>query len=136
MVEFGGADPEFYSSLAEEAEARKRQSRDVEHFRRMGIGVQEAIKSAMENHNLDLELVDHGYDYKITVPTDNVFDDASQRFSVGPYLLEVATTTGQARLTPLQAATASDKPDNYLLCVVNLRSFADEDLQVNGPRPL
>ena len=129
LVEVGGADPEFYSSLAENEEARKRHSRDIEHFRRMGIGVQEAIKSAMEHHNLDLELVDRGYDYKITAPTDNVFDDASQKFSIGPYLLEVkATTTGQARLTPLQAATASDKPDDYVLCVVDLRSFAYEDL--------
>ena len=137
LVEFGGADPEFYSSLAEEVEARKRQSRDIEHFRRMGIGVQEAIRSAMENHNLDLELIDHGYDYKITVSTDNVFDDASHRFSVGPYLLEVkATTTGQARLTPLQAATASEKPDNYVLCVVDLRSFADEDLAGEWSAPI
>ena len=56
LVEFGGADPEFYSSLAEEVEARKRQSRDLDQFRRMGIGVQEAIKSAMETYKLDLEL--------------------------------------------------------------------------------
>lgn len=129
LVEFGGADPEFYSSLAEEVEARMRRSRHIEHFRRMGIGVQEAIKSAMEDHNLELELVDHGFDYKVIVPTDNVFDDASQRFSVGPYLLEVkATTTGQARLTPLQAEKASKVPDSYVLCVVDLRSFEDEDL--------
>ena len=131
LVEFGGADPEFYSSLAEEVEARNRQSRDIEHFRRMGIGVQEAIKSAMESYKLDLELVDHGFDYKITASTDNVMDDLSQRFKVGPYLLEVkATTTGQARLTPLQAETASKEPDNYVLCVVDLRSFEDEDLAI------
>ena len=129
LVEVGGADPEFYSALAENEEARKRQSRDIDHFKRMGIGVQEAIKSAMEAHNLDLELVDHGYDYKVTIPTESVFEEASQRFSVGPYLLEVkATTTGQARLTPLQAEKASGKPDNYVLCVVDLRSFGDEDL--------
>ena len=129
LVESGGGDPEFYSSLADEVEARKRQSRHIEHFRHMGLGVQEAIKSAMETYKLNLELIDHGYDYKVTVPTADVFDDASQRFSVGPYLLEVkATTTGQARLTPLQAETASKKPDNYVLCVVDLRSFEDEDL--------
>ena len=126
LVEVGGANLKFYSSLAEEVEAR---SRDIDHFRRMGIGVQEAIKSAMEAHKLDLELVDHGFDYKVIVPTDNVLDDASQRFTVGPYLLEVkATTTGQPRLTPLQAEKASKEPDNYVLCVVDLRSFEDEDL--------
>ena len=129
LVESGGADPELYSSLAEEVEARKRQRRHIEHFRRMGVGVQEAIKSARETYKLDLELVDHGFDYKITVPTDNVIDDLSRRFTIGPYLLEVkATTTGQARLTPLQAETASKEPDNYVLCIVDLRSFEDEDL--------
>ena len=129
LVEFGGADPEFYSSLAEEGEARKRRSRSIDHFRRMGIGVQEAIRSAMETYKLDLELVDHGFDYKITIPTDSVLDDVSRKFTVGPYLLEVkATTTGQARLTPLQAETASKEADHYLLCVVDLRSFQDEEL--------
>ncbi|MCY3911760.1 MAG: ATP-binding protein [Chloroflexi bacterium] len=129
LVESGGADLELYSSLAEEVEARKCQERDIHRFRCMGVGVQEAIKSAMEAYSLNLELVDHGVDYKVTSPTDNVLDDASQRFSVGPYLLEVkATTTGQARLTPLQAETASKEPDNYVLCVVDLRSFKIEDL--------
>ena len=129
LVESGGADPEFYSALAEEVEARKRQGREIERFRRMGIGVQEAIESAMEAYQLDLDLIDHGFDYKITVPVDNVLDELSKSFTVGPYLLEVkATTTGQARLTPLQAETASKERDNYLLCVVDLRSFEDEDL--------
>ena len=130
LVELGGADPEFYSSLAEKAEALNRQDRDMQRFRRMGLGVQEAVKLAMEAYKkLDLELVDRGFDYKVTVASDDVFDDASQKFTVGPYLLEVkATTTGQARLTPLQAQTASKKPGKYLLCVVDLRSFHDEDL--------
>jgi hypothetical protein len=47
---------------------------------------------------------------------------------VGPYLLEVkATTTGDARLTPLQAKTASSNKSRYVLCVVDLRSLAGED---------
>ena len=130
LVEFGGADPEFYSSLAEEVEARRRQGRDIEHFRRIGLGVQEAIRAAMETYKLDLELVDHGFDYKVTIPTDDVLDDASTTFTVGPYLLEVkATTAGQARLTPLQAETASQKPDYYVLCVVDLRSFQRDELE-------
>ena len=130
LVEFGGADPQFYSGLAEEAEAQERKSRDIENLRRMGISVQEAVKSAMETYNLNLELLDHGFDYRVTVLTDDVLGDSSSKFTIGPYLLEVkATTTGQARLTPLQAETASKTPDNYLLCVVDLRSFQDEDLQ-------
>ena len=137
LVEFGGADPKFYSSLAEEIEARRRRSQDIDHFRRMGLGVQEAIRSAMETYKLDLEFVDHGFDYKVTVPTDNVLDDVSRRFTIGPYLLEVkATTTGQPRLTPLQAETASKEPDQYLLCVVDLRSFQDKDLAGEWSAPI
>jgi len=129
LVEFGGADPEFYSSLVEEMEAGRRRNEDFERFRRMGIGVQEAVKSAMETYGLDLELVDHGFDYEVTVRPDDTIDDLSRQFTVGPYLLEVkATTTGQARLTSLQAETASRKSDNYVLCVVDLRSFRDEGI--------
>ena len=128
LVEFGGADPSLYSSLAEEVEARQRRSRDVDHFRRLGLGVQEAIKSAIESYRLKLELVDHGFDYKATIP-EEVFGDVSRRFELGPYLLEVkATTTGQVRLTPTQAKTASSKSDRYVLCVVDLRSIDDEQL--------
>ncbi len=132
LVELGGADPGLYTSLAEDVEAQKRQSQDIDHFKRMGVGVQEAIKSAMETYKLDLELIDHGFDYKVNVPTDSVFDDGSQTFEIGPYLLEVkATTTGQPRLTSLQAATASKKPQKYALCVVDLRNFGDDDLARN-----
>ena len=135
LVEIGGADPGFYAALAEGAEAQNRRDRDIERFRRMGIGVQEAVKAAIESYKkLNLELVDRGFDYKATVTTDDVFDDASTNFTVGPYFLEVkATTTGHARLTPLQAETASKKPGTYLLCVVDLRSFQGEDLAGEWP---
>ena len=130
LVEFGGADPNLYRSLAEEVEARQLRIRDIDRFRSLGIGVQEAIKSAMEAYKLDLKLVDHGFDYEVNVPED-VFGDVSQKFDVGPYLLEVkATTTGQVRLTPTQAQTASAESDRYVLCVVDLRSIQEDQLAV------
>ena len=124
LLEFGGDDPEAYTLLAEEMAQRKKQGSDIKQMQRMGIGVQQAIKSAMEEYKLELELVDKGFDYKITVSKDDVLDDMSTRLEIGDYLLEIkATTTGQARLTPLQAETASSESDRYLLCVVDLRSF-------------
>ena len=58
-----------------------------------------------------------------------MLDEVSSTFDVGPYLLEVkATTTGQARLTSMQAETASYKSDRYVLCVVDLRSIQEEQL--------
>ena len=160
LVEVGGSNPAFYSSLstlaglagsdlgvyssltdlaklakcgkvdlAELVEKQQRQSRDVDRFRRLGMGVQEAIKLALEHHKLSLELVDRGFDYKVTGQTDDVLGDASAKFGIGPYLLEVkATTTGHARMTPLQAKTASKEARRYVLCVVDLRSMKNGQL--------
>lgn len=129
LVESGGSNPDLYESLAEDVKARMRHCREIEHFRRLGIGVQEAIKSALETYKLELRLVDRGFDYEVTVLGDNVLDEVSSTFDVGPYLLEVkATTTGQVRLTSMQAKTASYNSDRYVLCVVDLRSVPEEQL--------
>ena len=83
----------------------------------------------MENFGLELNLVDRGFDYEVELLLDDVIEAASSKFEVGPYFLEVkATTTGAARLTPLQAETASRESSRYVLCVVDLRHFSDEDL--------
>ena len=129
LVESVGADPGLYESLAEEVEAGRRRSRDVERCRRLGMAVQEAIKSAMESYDLKLELIDKGFDYEVTPPTDEVIEDATTILEIGPYLLEVkATTKGQARLTPTQAETASINPTHYVLCVVDLRNLSTDEL--------
>ncbi len=126
LVELGGSDLEFYASLADEVEAQKRRSREVDRCRRLGIGVQEAIKAAMERYGLKLKLIDKGFDYEVE------FEDASTTFEIGPYLLEVkATTTGNARLTPTQARTASQNASRYVLCVVDLRGLSEEELDAD-----
>jgi hypothetical protein len=95
LVETGGADPTFYSSLAAEIEDQRRKSRDIERCRRLGIGVQEAVKLALENYGLKLKLVDRGFDYEVI---DDVIEDVATTVEVGPYLLEIkATTKGQAK---------------------------------------
>ncbi len=73
--------------------------------------------------------MDRGFDYEITAGTEDVLEDAATSFEVGSYFLEVkATTTGQARLTPTQAETASAESSRYVLCVVDLRHLSDEEL--------
>ena len=62
LVETGGADPEFYAELAEEVQARRQRSRDVERCRNLGLAVQEAIGAALERHKLSVKLVDRGFD--------------------------------------------------------------------------
>lgn len=129
LVESAGADPSVYASLAQDVEARQRRSRDVARCRRFGLAVQDAVRAAIEHYGLKLTLVDRGFDYQVDLPAD-VLEDASTKFEVGPYLLEVkATTSGGARLTPLQAATASQECSRYVLCVVDLRNSTEEQLE-------
>lgn len=129
LVETGGADPEFYSSLADQIEDQRRKSRNIERCKRLGMAVQEAVKLTLEQYGLKLKLVDRGFDYEVTEATDEVFEDASTKIEVGPYLLEIkATTIGQARLTPTQAETASEEASRYVLCVVDLRDVPEEQL--------
>jgi len=47
-------------------------------------------------------------------------------------MLEVkATTTGEVRLTPAQAVRASDDPDHFILCVVDLRGITHEQMEAD-----
>jgi hypothetical protein len=129
LVETGGADPAFYSSLAAEIEEKRRKSRDIERCRRLGIAVQEAVALALGKYDLDLKFEDHGFDYKVTDVTDQVIEDVATTVEVGPYLLEIkATTIGQARLTPTQAEMAAVESARYVLCVVDLREVPEAEL--------
>lgn len=129
LVETGGANPEFYVTLADQIEEQRRKARDIERFRRLGIAVQEAVKLALENCGLRLKLVDRGFDYEVAAAADDVLEDLASKIEAGPYLLEIkATTKGQARLTPTQAETASEESSRYSLCVVDLRNVSPEEL--------
>jgi hypothetical protein len=125
LIETGGPDPDFYVSLAEQIEEDRRK-------RRLGIAVQVAVKLALENYGLDLELVDHGFDYEVTGQPGSVIEDVSTKLEVGSYLLEIkATTTGRPCLTPTQAETASEESSRYVLCVVDLRQLSEEALEAD-----
>jgi hypothetical protein len=129
LVETAGADPGVYEALAEEVEVRRRRQRDIGRCRRLGLAVQDAIRQALEARNLRLTLIDRGYDFEVIPQSDDVLTGAACRLEVGPYLLEVkATTTGQARMTPSQAATARAEAARYVLCVVDLRTISPDRL--------
>ncbi|MEK7280787.1 MAG: hypothetical protein AAB037_00340, partial [Chloroflexota bacterium] len=132
LVETGGANPDFFESLVEQVKAQQRRTRDVNRCRILGLAVQEAVKNAMQQYDLKLELVDRGFDYEVELLTDNVLEDAATILQVGPYLLEVKSTrTGKARMTPLQADTASKEPSRFILCVVDLRGLSDDALDAD-----
>lgn len=131
LVEVVGADAEEYSRVVDAIEEGKRRQRDVDHCRRLGLAVQDAVRSALESHpSVNLELVDRGFDYEVSAAEGYPLEDASYLFQVGSFLLEVkATTSGEARLTPKQAETAANEPNRFALCVVDLRKM---DLSSHG----
>ena len=111
------AGPEGIQEIREQLDEQKRQAEITKHNRSFGFAAQEALAEAIESYNLDVKLVDRGYDYEVT-PLDEVWIS----FGIGSYFLEVkATTTGDVRLTPLQAQTASEYPERFILCVIDLR---------------
>jgi hypothetical protein len=123
IVEVAGDNPAVIADLAAKAAQRKR---DVERMRRLGLAVQARVRTALEELDLDVQLVDRGYDFLVTdvrIREDDPEDPAAY-FEVGAYKVEVkATTTEEARLTPLQAETAGTDPTTFVLCVVDLRAF-------------
>jgi len=135
VVEIAGGDPAAYEAIAQQLEENQRRARDVNRCRKLGIAIQEAVKAALEARDpkstlkLKLTLEDRGFDYRVDVHSDDALADAAFRFNVGSYMLEVkATTHGDARLTPLQAETASTESAKYVLCVVDLRGIPRERL--------
>lgn len=127
VVEVAGDNPAVIADLAAKAAQRKR---DIERMRRLGLAVQARVSVALEELDLDVRVVDRGYDFLVTDVTvrDEDPEDLAAYFEVGAYKIEVkTTTTDEARLTPLQAETAEADPTAFVLCVVDLRSF-DEDV--------
>ncbi len=129
LVECAGSDLSVYEALARDIETRRNRARDIARYRKLGFSIQDAIKDALEARDLKVTLIDRGYDFDVVPETDHVLIQACGRVEIGPYLLEVkATTTGQARMTPTQAATARSEAARYVLCVVDLSGVAEDRL--------
>lgn len=120
IIEVVGDDSQIIVELAVKAKQRQR---DVNLMRKLGLEVQKYVQVALEKRNLQIDPVDYGYDFLVTVNEDDP-DDLSSQFQVADYKIEVkTTTTGEPRLTPLQAATCANEPNAFVLCVVDLRDF-------------
>jgi hypothetical protein len=100
--------------------------RDVTRMRLLGLAVQDCVKAALKRSGLSVEEIDHGYDFRVTPVqvTGEGSEELSSHFEIAGYKVEVkTTTTGEARLTPLQAETSVGEPDAFVLCVVDLRRY-------------
>ena len=116
-------EPSEVQQIVEEVKEKRRQATIREASRNFGLAAQKAIADAISCYGLVPKLIDHGFDYEVFKGTlEDALVDSTYSFKLGSYLLEVkATTTGDVRLTPLQAKTASENPHRFVLCVIDLR---------------
>ena len=130
IVQALGDDPDKYGQLAADLEAQQEREIRKEKNRKFGLAVQQAVEGHLARRGLHPELIDRGYDYALSLE-DPILDEGTHHFELAAdYLLEVkATTTGEVRLTPAQAQTASRELDRFILCVVDLRDVGSEKLE-------
>ncbi len=129
IVQALGGDPSKYGELTAGLRAEQEREKQKEKNRRFGLAVQRAIEGYLDKRGLHLEFIDRGYDYDLFLEVP-ALDAGTHHFELADYVLEVkATTTGEVRLTPAQARTASEQLDRFILCVVDLRGVAPERLE-------
>src|SRR5262249_30003820 len=89
-----------------------------------------AVQAFLEDQDLTVKVVDRGFDFEVLVKSDCELEEADlARLEVGPYFLEVkATTQGEVKMTPTQASHAAVNVDRYALCVIDLRSIPEDEL--------
>lgn len=122
IVEVAGGSAQVIDELA--ATAHQRQQ-NVNLMRKLGLAVQQGVLEALEARNMKVSLVDHGYDFLVSANDD--LEDLSLSLQIAEYKVEVkTTTTGEPRLTPLQASTCAAEPGKFVLCVVDLRGFSGD----------
>jgi hypothetical protein len=127
LIELAEANPAAIEEYSKELEERQQRNKEIQRCRTLGLAVQSAVREALELRHLRVELVDRGFDFEVTLG-----EEAGFRFEVGPFLVEVKTTTsGEVRMTPTQAGTASTESQRYFLCVIDLRSVSRDRL--DGP---
>lgn len=130
IVQTLGADPARYAQVATDLETKKRRDAEKQRNRKFGLAVQAAIKGFLEANDLNLVLIDNGYDYDLYLDAGPSVEAGTHHFKLADYLLEVkATTSGEVRLTPNQAQTASLNPERFILCVVDLREITVDRME-------
>lgn len=129
IVQALGGDPTRYDELASDLLRQNELERLKARNRQFGIAVQQAIEAYFREAGFQPQLIDRGYDYDLWT-VGSPLEDATHHVQMGDYLLEIkATTSGEVRLTPLQAQTASEQVARFVLCVVDLRGLPPERIE-------
>lgn len=123
IVAVAGGNAQVIDDLVEKVRLGQR---NVNLMRKLGLAVQQAVLEALEARGLEVDPDDYGYDFLVSQVGDDP-QDLSAQVRIAAYKLEVkTTTTGEPRLTPLQASTCANEPDTFVLCVVDLRDYPSD----------
>jgi hypothetical protein len=129
IVQALGPNPEKYEALASDLVVQQEREAQRQKNRKFGLAIQNAIEGYLKGRGLHLKLIDRGYDYDVFLEAPPL-DAGTHHFKLADYLIEVkATTTGEVRLTPTQAMTASEQLTRFILCIVDLRGVKDDILE-------
>ncbi len=120
----GATDPSAYATLVGNVERDRDMRARVVRNRTLGLRIQQCVERAFDQAGFHVHVRDHGYDFEAYERGDADLDGDLIRLEVEAYLVEVkATRTTEAKMTPTQARYATQNPDRYILCVVNLGSI-------------
>ena len=108
-------------NLLQHLEERREQRRIVSENQRLGQQVEELVKVNLEKEGFSVHCTGIGSDFEISDDSDNIITLDVARNSKN-WLVEVKSTRSQSvNMTPVQAKTAVDKTDEFLLCIVPLQ---------------
>ena len=107
-------------NLLQHIEERRKQRKIVHENQHLGQQVEELVKVNLEKEGFSVRPTGIGSDFEISNDTDNMITLDIERDSKN-WLVEVKSTRSQSvNMTPVQAKTAVDKGDEFLLCIVPL----------------
>ena len=129
VVEYTRGDAGMIADIVKRVEDAQAKAALVSQLQSFGYAVQDAVQRILVDAGLGVKVIDHGYDFEVTADGSPPLDRFTKRLKVGTWWIEVkATTTGEVRLTPLQAETSTRETDRFALCVVDLRGVLVADL--------
>ena len=121
FVQDAADDEDLIAHLAERREQRRR----VHENQSLGYHVEDLVRESLEGAGFAVKRTGVGSDFKISAEMGDV---ANLELTLGnrSWLVEVKSTRDQrVRMTDIQAKTAVQKGDAFLLCVVPVSTVAD-----------
>lgn len=138
LISYATSDPEVYSRIVQKVKDEQKEKERVEANRRMGKRVERLIESLLKDAGFTVLINNPGYDLLAYRQGVADIDWDFTRLQIGRYFIEVKASKGnEAKMTPTQVKFAVEHPEEYVLCVVDLKhdkhadyaTLEDEDIK-------